>query len=377
MEINKFCRGCSACVYECSKNAIDMTVDKNGFSKAIVDEKKCVNCGNCKIVCNKVNRDEGPISSFCAFSLNDKIRLNSSSGGIFGEIAKEVLLQNGVVYGASFNKQFELKHKRIDNIEHLSELMGSKYLQSMLGNIFVKVKDDLMKNKIVLFSGTPCQINGLYTFLNKKYANLYTLDIICHGVPSPRIWKDYLKTITFNNQDLKEIRFRNKKTGWHRFSFSYKIRNKEKASLFIDNSFCFMFDKHYSLPNQCFNCQYAGKTHPADITLGDFWGIEKFEFKDDNKGMSLVTTNSAKGFKLLNQCESIVTNKVDYRKSMENNLMAPPERPDNYAEFWTDYNDKGYIYCEDKYFYINLKRRIKLFIKMIVYKLKLIKYFIK
>ena len=211
------CCGCHACINICPKNAITMETDIGGFKYPVIDQSKCIKCGMCKKVCpvliNKVNSKKDIISYAC-FNKNLSERLNSSSGGIFVLLAKQIIKRKGVVFGASFDQNFEVRHSWIETENDLNQFMGSKYTQSTIGNTYKKARDILDKGKYVLFSGTPCQIEGLKSYLRKDYDKLITQDIICHGVPSPKLWKKYIEyQKQKHGENMKSISFRNKDNG--------------------------------------------------------------------------------------------------------------------------------------------------------------------
>ena len=211
------CCGCTACANKCPRNAIKMVEDDKGFLYPYIDRKKCINCGLCDKVCPIINKrkTENYPKAYAAINKDEKIRLNSSSGGIFSALANYILEEQGIIFGAAFSDDFLVKHIMIDNKDDLYKLRTSKYLQSSLGDIYKEVEKKLNEGKKVLFTGTSCQINGLYGYLNKIYENLYTQDIICHGVPSPKVWKNYLKYR--QEKDLEsptKINFREKTIGW-------------------------------------------------------------------------------------------------------------------------------------------------------------------
>ena len=189
------CCGCAACANVCTRNAIDMQRDKKGFLYPVVNADTCNNCGLCESICPIINEKEErtPQHVYALKNKNESVRLGSSSGGIFSILAENVLRQRGVVYGAVFDKKWNVVHSRIESIKDLQKLRGSKYVQSSIGDSFKAVRDDLKSGRKVLFSGTPCQVAGLNAFLRNKHENLTTVDFVCHGVPNPRIWEDYLK----------------------------------------------------------------------------------------------------------------------------------------------------------------------------------------
>ncbi len=381
MQIRSECCGCGLCENICPANAITVSEDARGFLMPKIDAQKCVNCALCQKMCNAhiQQTDTYTRKSFSGRSVDDALRLRSSSGGIFGEIAKYIIEQNGTVYGASYAPDNTVVHLRVDNIEQLNKLQGSKYVQSRTGETFKQVNEDLIAGRKVLFSGTPCQVEGLYKYLKGNPENLYTVDIICHGVTSRGVWKEYLNVLSDNGRyHISNINFRDKKTGWHRFSFSYKRNKKRISRLFVDDPFCFFFDKHYIINKACFSCDYSSNAHLADITLGDLWGIEHFsEIEDDNKGTSLVTTSSRKGEELLASIKNIKTSTIDFRKAMSFNLHEPPKQPVEYDAFWDIYNAGGIRKCISVYFYKTFPRRCKLYVKAFLTRTNLIKFFIK
>lgn len=381
MQLRTDCCGCGLCENICPKGALVITENEQGFLTPIINEQDCISCSLCQAVCSSIFESPGDYArkAYGGGSANHSLRVKSSSGGAFGEIAKSIIQQNGVVYGASFVEEHSIAHLRIDNIEDLAKLQGSKYVQSRIGITFKRVKNDLVAGRKVLFSGTPCQIEGLYKYLERKYDALYTLDIICHGVASRDVWKNYLNVLTNNGKNkISDINFRDKQTGWHRFSFSYKRNGKKINRLFIDDPFCFFFDKHFILNQACFTCKYASNEHLADITLGDLWGIEHFQdILDDNRGTSLIIVSSKKGEDLLNQSRELLLKPVDLQKAISFNLHEPPKRPSEYEEFWNIYGSGGIKKCINIYFYKTFSRRCKLYVKAFLTKTGLIKYFIK
>lgn len=305
IEINdkKQCCGCHACFNICPKNAIKMIEDENGFKVPKVDQELCINCNLCKKVCPIVNNSkiENEPIAYAMYSLDEDVRKKSSSGGIFTLIAKEILKINGVVFGAKFNEDFEVEHDFIENEKELYKFMGAKYIQSTIGNNYKKVKEFLDSDRYVLFTGTPCQIEGLKNYLAKDYEKLYTQDIICHGVPAPSVWRKYLKYR--NNQSLGkliQVNFRNKDIGWNRYSTNFKYENGEYKKNHNEDLFMNAFLSDLCLRESCYDCKFKKKKRISDITLGDFWGIDNVIRKfNDNKGVSLVIVNSAKGEKLI------------------------------------------------------------------------------
>jgi polysaccharide pyruvyl transferase WcaK-like protein/coenzyme F420-reducing hydrogenase beta subunit len=296
----KTCSGCGACAAVCPSKCIKMEESKEGFLYPNVDYTKCTDCGLCRKVCivNQKIESKSFKTAYAAMNKNDEIRLNSSSGGVFDLLAKYTLNNKGVVIGAAFNEHNEVCHIIIDKIKDLNKLYGSKYVQSNLKNTYIETKKYLEEGKEVLFSGTPCQIFGLKSFLSKKYDNLLTVDFVCHGVPSPKIFKKYCEFLEKeNNSKITEINFRNKSKGWKLSSSKYVFANgKTLVENSNENIYMKAFLNNLSLRESCYNCKIKKLVSGSDITLADYWGVEKVHEKlDDNKGTSLVIINSPKG----------------------------------------------------------------------------------
>lgn len=295
----KICSGCRACLQSCPKHCISMVVDDEGFAYPKVDESKCVNCGLCERKCPFLNPYEEQISPeiYACYNKCESIRMNSSSGGIFSLLAKKILAEKGVVFGARFDDEWQVVLDYTESIEGLIPFMGSKYVQSRTGDAFAQCESFLKKGRKVLFSGVPCQIAGLKHFLRKDYDNLWTCEVICHGSPSPKVWNCFLDTIARNKKDICEINFRDKKDGWKNFNFS--IKKIEKIKEFVDHRRhpymkAFLSDL-ISRPS-CYNCKAKmGKSH-SDIALGDFWNVSNLNLgMDDDKGTSMMVVYTQHG----------------------------------------------------------------------------------
>ena len=318
----KLCNGCSACVFICPKNCIVMERNKEGFLYPKIDSNKCVNCGACKTLCPVANREEKKksISAYAVINKDENIRKSSSSGGVFTELAKYVLSKNGVVFGAAFDDNFIVKHICVQNEDDLEKLRKSKYVQSQIGESYKQAKALLEQNKIVLFTGTPCQIGGLQAYLRKPYKNLITQDIICHGVPSPKVWEKYLEKKRKKGK-IKNISFKDKSTGWHSYSLTFEYENVKDSELVSENLYMRLFLKNISLRHSCYNCAFKSKYRDSDITLADFWGVEKVNTKFcDDKGVSLVVLNTPKGkeiFDIVN--DGLIYEKTDFEKAISYN----------------------------------------------------------
>lgn len=314
-----------------------------------------------------------PISVYAVKHKNEKIRMESRSGGIFSAISENILENSGVVYGCILNDELVAQHIRATTLVDRNRMRGSKYVQSDLGKTFVQVEIDLKSNKHVLFSGTSCQIAGLKAFLKKDYKNLYTIDIVCHGVPSPMVLKDYLKW-----QEKKEkssvvkIDFRNKKDfGWssHKETLWFEDGHRVDSDVFTT-----LFYNHDILRPACSKCPYKDVVHPADITIADYWGIEKAAPGfSDNKGVSLVLINTPKGEQMFETAKYL----VDYcttrlEDSMQEPLIRPFDKPASREQFWSEYKEYTFEYIKEKYGTLSLKYKVTKIYNRIKRKIKII-----
>lgn len=374
---NKECCGCSACANVCSHQAITMKPDTLGFLYPKVDVSMCINCGLCEKVCsfNKnyetcLNLEE-PIAYAARHKDVNEIE-TSRSGAAFIAISDFILENGGVVYGAGFTDNFKVVHKRATTKTERNEFKGSKYVQSDTSNIFHKVKKDLQNGLMVLFSGTPCQTAGLNSFIGKNIKDkLILVDIVCHGVPSPYIWRDYIKFIERKYKDqISYVNFRNKQLfGWSAHYETFELKNK---GLISSNSFTFLFYKHIFLRKSCEICPYTNLKRPSDITLADFWGWEKSvpNFNIDNKGVSLLIINTEKGINIFNSVKNRMNVKsVDINNCLQGNLISPSVADPLREEFELDYKRKGFKYVYYKYGKDGYRYKLLSFIKKIKNKL--------
>lgn len=319
----KDCCGCEACVQRCPKSCITMHEDDEGFFYPRIDKNICIDCGLCEKVCPVINQAEErkPLAVYAAKHKDEQIRMLSSSGGAFTAIAESVIDEGGVVFGAKFNQCWEVVHSYTETKGGLGVFRGSKYVQSRIGESYRNAEDFLKAGRKVLFSGTPCQIAGLKHFLRKEYDNLLTVDFICHGVPSPGIWQEYLKeeivrqcgekkTVLYRrihekNALIEGISFRDKRLGWKKYSFALAFsttngcgaKNTVLLSEPLDkNIFLRGFLADLYLRPSCHACPSKSLKSGSDITIGDFWGIQHVMPEiDDDKGVSVVMVNSYVG----------------------------------------------------------------------------------
>ena len=362
------CSGCSACVHICPKHSISFQEDKEGFLYPKVDLETCIDCGLCEKVCPIINQDSErePQEVYAAKNDDENIRLKSSSGGVFTLLAEKIIEEGGVVFGARFNENWEVVHDYTDTIEGLEQFRGSKYVQSTVGESFKQAETFLKAGRKVMFTGTPCHIAGLKKFLRKDYKNLLAVDFVCHGVPSPLVWRMYLEEEIARQGDagknsvlaspkdtpvLTGVNFRDKSVGWKKFSFALSFskasavgeQNTVLSSVFTENDYMRAFLLNLSLRPSCYNCPAKAGKSGADITIGDFWGIENVQPElDDDRGMSvLVNYNEIK-------CRSIISELYLHAVSYPEILVSNPcleksvNKPVNRDFFFSQLMRKGF-----------------------------------
>lgn len=350
------CCGCTACASICPQNAILMEPDVLGFKYPKIDLAKCIDCGLCEKVCafnenydKSQNLDKPDV--YAARHKNMHEIETSRSGAAFIAISDYVLENGGIVYGVGYKGHFVVTHKRATTKEERNEFKCSKYVQSDLDGIFSQVRNDLKIGKTVLFSGTPCQTAGLNSFIDKKLReNLILVDIVCHGVPSPYIWRDYLAYLEKKQcAEIIEVNFRDKQRfGWASHYESYKF----PQSTIITTKFTYLFFSHLMSRESCGKCHYANTIRPSDITIGDFWGWEKTDsqFNKDNKGCSLIFINTIKGrniFNLIKQDLNIIPAQLS--NCLQPNLQHPSTTNPKRMIFEHKYAEKGFEYVMKKF----------------------------
>ena len=342
------CCGCSACTNICPKNCIMMKCDDEGFLYPVTNAAECVACGLCEKTCPVIqsinNRKTGTVlDTFGGNTKDELLRENSSSGGIFGMLAKSFFAENGVVVGAAFSDDFySVRHTCIEKKDELYKLQGSKYLQSEINDSYKKVKEFLRQGCKVLFTGTPCQIAGLKAYLGKGYDNLFTQDVICHGTPSPMIWKKYVQyRESVSGGAVQRMSFRHKKYGWKTFSVFFKFSNNTEYVKKLSNDlYMQVFLRNIDLRPSCYNCEFRDGTSGSDITLADYWGVQEENPKlDDDKGTSLIIIHTQKGVEVFQKIQSEVNCKsVDFEKAIKHNpsyyesVHLPEERESFFEE---------------------------------------------
>lgn len=347
----KDCCGCGACVQVCPKQCISMITDNEGFLYPNVDSTICIDCGLCEKVCPVINQNspKEPLSVYAAKNNDEEIRLKSSSGGIFTLLAEKVIAEGGVVFGAKFDADWNVVHDYTETVEGLAAFRGSKYVQSEIGNNYRIAKQFLSDGRKVLFSGTPCQIAGLKRFLRKEYDNLLTVDVVCHGVPSPMVWNKYkdeivrktvsnLECIAPNNSQprISNVNFRDKTAGWKNYLCTYSILEASNNTIITNNhtedAYMRLFLANYSLRPSCYYCPSKAGKSGSDMTLGDCWGIKRINKSfDDNKGVGVYIVHNNNElldiFHQESQCLKLTSNYLDnYNRSYNKSTSAPHNR---------------------------------------------------
>lgn len=373
------CCGCHACVSVCVRQCISMQEDNEGFLYPVVDEGTCTDCGLCEKVCPVINQDEPrkPLKVYAAKNKDEEIRKQSSSGGIFTPLAESVIRDGGVVFGAKFDKDWNVIHAWTDTIEGIADFRGSKYVQSTIGDAYREAREFLKQGRKVLFSGTPCQIAGLRKFLLKEYGNLLAVDVVCHGVPSPLVWRKYLEetreklrakrdagknTVSSSLMDLPVITgisFRDKTHGWKKYGFRLRYaafkaaknsipvpaNDSERTLLqpFPDNVFMKGFLSNFYLRPSCYACSSRTGKSGSDITIADFWGVQNYypEF-DDDRGVGLVLVNTDRGRKAYEQVNAISL-EATYEQGLNQNpcIEHSVPRTKHVKAFWDNFSLKG------------------------------------
>lgn len=363
----KDCCGCTACASICAHDAITMKPDVLGFLYPIVNESKCVDCGLCEKVCQfNDNYDrslnlEQPIAYAARHKNLDEV-MKSRSGAAFVAISDYILEQGGVVYGAGYKDHFRVAHKRATTKEERDEFRGSKYVQSDLTGVFRQVKNDLKHGLTVLFSGTPCQTSGLNSYVGKILReHLILVDIVCHGVPSPFLWRDYIAYLEKKQgSQIITVNFRDKEHfGWKAHKESYKFENGMEEKM----TFTYLFYCHIMFRHSCGVCHFTNTTRPSDITLADFWGWEKNVpgMNDDDKGVSLVLLNTERGCLIFKKvCGALEIKEINLNDCLQPNLQHSSEIHKNRVQFEEDYTKFGFNYLLYRYGNIGLIYRIRL-----------------
>lgn len=341
------CCGCAACYSVCAHQAINMKLDDEGFEYPVINQERCVDCGLCQKVCpviqyeNNSNRrrlNNDVQIGFAARNKNYEQRLISSSGSIFPPIAEWVIEQGGIVAGVGYDENFNAVHKIIDRKEDIKLIQGSKYLQCKADDVtFKHIKTELMKGRVVLYSGMACQVEGLKSYLRKDYPNLYTIDLICMGIPSYVVWQKYLKTY-FDGENIRSVNFKEKSIGWDTFTFRIDTDKSIFKERGMHNLYLRSMFLSWNMRPSCFNCPFKKKERISDFTLADAWGVSNNVPEiNDNKGLSSVIVHSSKGLALWKQLkdktESVKVSIEEIAKG-NGNLVSNKPQAGNRALFY-------------------------------------------
>ena len=363
------CCGCSACVQKCPRQCILIVEDEEGFLYPVVNKEDCIDCGLCEKVCPVIHQSEErkPLKTYAAKNKDEDIRMLSSSGGFFTLLAEEVIKEGGVVFGAKFDDSWEVKHDYTETIGGLHVFRSSKYVQSRIEDNYKKAESFLKSGRRVLFSGTPCQIAGLKRFLRKEYDNLLTVDFVCHGVPSPGVWRRYLTEtvahlcdknsvpsdpISKGNTHIESVSFRNKCSGWKKYSFALTLSATTRSGakntvslvdVFSKNTFMKGFLANLYLRPSCYTCPAKCGKSGSDITIGDLWGAPSIIGQDDDdRGTSLVLIN--REVPLFRESASLWIRDIEYRLAFANNycIERSVKEPKKRKQFYLLYTKRKY-----------------------------------
>lgn len=344
----KKCTGCFACAQKCPRNCIHIVKDVEGFYVPQIEMSECIGCEVCEKTCPQMNPVlfHKNIGAYAARMKNDEVLKLSTSGGIFAAAAIHILNEGGVVFGVEMTAEGVIRHTYIDSVEQLPILQGSKYVQSIIGDSYVKAKEFLVAGRSVLFSGTPCQIAGLRNYLQKTYDNLYTMDVICHGVPSQEIFSAYRAWLGQKlGSEIKHWYFRNKeKDGWAQID---KLVLKDHSVYRRENldPYTYSYLKSYNLRESCYECQFCSPERCADITVGDYWGLRNYhpDFYSE-LGVCLLLVNTEQGRDLLEKIKTsiaLLPSDYEYMKKHNSGLVSKPQRPVQREKFYEDFKRKS------------------------------------
>ena len=353
------CTGCTACYNICSHKAISMQFDENGQIYPVVNHELCVDCGLCEKVCPLLHQERIPLNIDieklevkAVFNKDEEVRRRSTSGGVFSLLSDYVISLGGIVCASRFDEHFHIHHSFFEIIEDIDPFRGSKYAQSDLSDVFSQIKSYL-KQRLVLFVGTPCQVAGLKSFLLKEYDNLITCDFICMSISSGKMWDEYI-TDYQKKYKVKRIFFKDKLIGWHKTDWRMLIEDEdgEHRMKGMQNPFFSSYLRHLSARPSCFTCAFRQCRHVSDITLADCWGIDNvYPDFDDNKGCTTLIIQSEKGYHIFNKIKEMayyreygIKNVQQYNKHIENQAA----KPDMYDTFNLDYRRKGFKYASEK-----------------------------
>lgn len=362
------CTGCGACASICPVDAIAMTPGTDGFVRPVIDTGKCIRCLSCERTCPVLQTDNNSTNCtepqvFACWNKDAESRAESSSGGAFSALATAVFSRGGHVAGAVYDENMKPVHKLCRSIEDLPRLRGSKYVQSEIGDVFREIRQDLQAGIEVLFVGTPCQVAGLRSYLKKDYANLICCDIICHGTPSPLLFRKYLDWVEAQKSiEVTAFNFRDKKSGWYD---AVRMANHDVCMKGKYDSYFFGFNRNISLRESCYRCPAIGLPRKGDLTIADYWGVGmKYKFENINEipdGISLIMANDDKGMNLFESAKMYLNWRKGYfDEALCRNqpMIKPSSRPTSRDTFYRDMESMDYEQLRQKYFKISGKAKL-------------------
>ncbi len=366
------CYLCGACIAACSQDAISFGRQVRDFTYPVIDASKCIDCQRCEAVCPALAGQETVSAAkehkaWIAWNPDRQKRLSSTSGGVFIVLAEDMLARGGYVCGAVLDEAFQVKHMVSNRHEDVLRMMGSKYVQSDMTGVYEEIQALLDKNEDVLFSGCPCQVAALHSYLGKAYGKLSCVEVVCHGICGPKLWKEYLSLRErLHGRKVKSVAFRSKKNGWHESAVQMKFDNgKEYAEPYYRDAFAGSMVKNITLKDRCYDCQYKGFASGSDMTLGDFWGanVEVPEL-DDDLGLSAVVTHTdlaeawLRALPLHLQQYDLQTF-LKYNTGMVESAPVSPTR----EGFYQTAEKKGYAHAIKKHLFESRKSKFKRIVK--------------
>ncbi len=368
-ENKKYCFGCSLCKEACPSKAIVMESDKDGFLYPNIDISKCIDCGLCKQRCIYHSKiDEKKAECFAVKHQNLEVRLSSSSGGFFWAMVETVINNNGVVFGVKYDENWNVVYDYAEDLQKAKAFKVSKYVQASIEKVYDQIYEFCENGRLVLFVGTPCQVDAVRSKFAHKYSNIILCDLLCRSIASPLIWSDYISFLKGKNKKIENINSRSKDNGWKNSCYKILCAGNVKLSFKYSSIFSSIFGSKLSIRPSCTACKYRRYDRVGDITMGDFWGIEKIcpSFYDDI-GISFVKLSTNKGecfFKGIECITKIEVNEDECRAKLHFNTFK-----DNSESFLKDYHSKGFEYVAKKYTYFGGLRRFRKFIKQIKIKI--------
>ena len=356
-KVHELCCGCGACSFVCPKHCIEIKEDGEGFYYAYYDEKECIKCGKCSRICPMLHLPANEIINTYAFaSLNNELYNRSSSGGVFSHIAQQILESGGKVWGCGYDAQMHPVHMEASCPEELDNIRRSKYVQSCLSDCYKKIEEELLSGVEVLFAGTPCQVGGLKNYLKQDFDNLFTIDLVCHGTPSAKFFKDNLEYIKKKYGEIDRYEFRLKQNDKSRKSYysSYILENGKRIDkIYYKDPYFNEFYDMTSLNESCYQCPYASENRPGDITIGDYeWGKKHHQELVKFSDISCILVNTQKGGKRIKEIKDCILVETSIKNIEEKNLnlLRPTPRPARREYLYEEIYKKGYGKWADNYF---------------------------